>query len=317
VDAKPNSRTSDLTLIIPDGAVRVLLLDFDALPQKLSEALSIIRFRLKKLVPFEVDDAMVSFQILTSSRAGVRVLAATMPHDILREYETAVREAGFEPGAVLPSTLAALSAISGLQPVLLANATRSSVTTAIVRDGNLLLHRTVDLQPAASGSDARVHPGLVQDLPVSRHYDGTDPIGRPILEDGGTESTSSILVAPTSLRTLTEPEMLARLPELAQAALHTFPGGGAPNSPSEEIAQAISVAAAYFEDTLSTPPAAVLSAGTLGADGLRDILLRTGVSDVDGLEVRELVDTSALPSSAVSWSVPRSSIAGVVGALRG
>jgi type IV pilus assembly protein PilM len=52
VDAKPNSRDADITLVIPDAAVRVLLLDFDALPSRLSEALPIVRFRLKKLLPF-------------------------------------------------------------------------------------------------------------------------------------------------------------------------------------------------------------------------------------------------------------------------
>src|ERR1700712_4204091 len=44
VGAKPNAR-GDVTLVIPDAAVRVLLLEFDALPNKLSEALPIVRFR--------------------------------------------------------------------------------------------------------------------------------------------------------------------------------------------------------------------------------------------------------------------------------
>ena len=32
IDVRPNSRGADLTIVIPDAAVRVLLLDFDALP---------------------------------------------------------------------------------------------------------------------------------------------------------------------------------------------------------------------------------------------------------------------------------------------
>ena len=61
VDAKPNSRDADITLVVPDAAVRVLLLDFDSLSAKASEALPIVRFRLKKLLPFDADDAMVSY----------------------------------------------------------------------------------------------------------------------------------------------------------------------------------------------------------------------------------------------------------------
>src|SRR5579875_438307 len=111
VGGRSNARNADLTLVIPDAAVRVLLLDFDTLPTKLSEALPIVRFRLKKLIPFDADDAMVSFQIMSTTRSMVRVLAVAIPRDVLREYESAVREAGFEPGAVLPSTLATLAAV--------------------------------------------------------------------------------------------------------------------------------------------------------------------------------------------------------------
>jgi len=39
-----------------------------------------------------------------------KVLAAVLPGPVLAEYEAAVRAAGFEPGAVLPSSLAALAA---------------------------------------------------------------------------------------------------------------------------------------------------------------------------------------------------------------
>ena len=142
---RPNSRGADLAIVIPDAAVRVLLLDFDALPAKLTEALPIVRFRLKKLVPFEVDDAMVSYQVMSSTRSNVRVLAVAIPHDILEEYETAVREAGFEPGVVLPSTLAALAGLTQSEPVLVVNRNGNSVTTAITRGEELLLHRSLEL----------------------------------------------------------------------------------------------------------------------------------------------------------------------------
>src|ERR1700761_6223045 len=46
IGSRANSRGADMTLIIPDAAVRVLLLEFDSFPSKLSEALPIVRFRL-------------------------------------------------------------------------------------------------------------------------------------------------------------------------------------------------------------------------------------------------------------------------------
>lgn len=254
IDVRPNSRGADLTIIIPDAAVRVLLLDFDALPPKLTEALPIVRFRLKKLVPFEVDDAMVSYQVMSSTRANVRVLAVAIPRDILQEYETAVREAGFEPGAVLPSTLAALAGVSAAEASLVVNAGTTGVTTAITRDGVLLLHRSVDLQPAAVGLD---------------------------------------------------PEIPQQLQELS------------PDEITSEIAQAVSVAVAYFEDTLSTAPSTIFSAGALSADALHHVLSGNGYSEAGAVRVRELIDASTFGAGAVTGSIPRGSLAGVAGALRG
>lgn len=254
IDVRPNSRGADLTIIIPDAAVRVLLLDFDALPAKLTEALPIVRFRLKKLVPFEVDDAMVSYQVMSSSRSNVRVLAVAIPRDILLEYETAVREAGFEPGAVLPSTLAALAGVAASEPSLVVNAGTTGVTTAITQDGVLLLHRSVDLQPAAAGVDPTI---------------------------------------PAQLQQLSADEL------------------------THEIAQAVSVAVAYFEDTLSTPPSTILATGALSAENLRHVLSGNGYSEAEAVRVRELIDPSALSAAAVTGSIPRGALAGVAGALRG
>src|SRR5690348_14463523 len=44
-------RKRDVVAVLPDAAIRVLLLDFDSLPEKTSEADPIVRFRLRKSVP--------------------------------------------------------------------------------------------------------------------------------------------------------------------------------------------------------------------------------------------------------------------------
>ncbi len=54
----------EVTLVVPDAAVRVSLLDFDTLPAKAAEALPVVRFRLKKLLPFDADEAQVSYQVM-------------------------------------------------------------------------------------------------------------------------------------------------------------------------------------------------------------------------------------------------------------
>jgi hypothetical protein len=90
----------------------------------------------------------------------------------------------------------------------------------------------------------------------------------------------------------------------------------APDALAEEIARAVSVAVAYFEDSLSAVPEVLLSAGPLGADGLHRILREQGVASEEGLRVRELIDSSAVAPGAASARVPRNWLAGVTGALR-
>jgi type IV pilus assembly protein PilM len=278
-------RIRDVTVIVPDAAVRVLLLDFDSLPGKVTEALPVVRFRLKKLLPFEVEDAVVSYQVMSSAKGLVTVLAVAIPREVLAEYESLVTAAGYVPGAVLPSTLAALAglgtATSGSEEsvasaVLVVNAGSQQVTTAIVKSGVLLLHRSLEM----NGMAEKTHP---------EGYDRVDA------------------------EAMMQAEMVAR--EVASEAAH---GTELPtadlgtNSSAWEITQAVSVAAAYFEDTLGGSPEVLLAVGTTGADGLERMLR---VNGLDELRVREMMEPGMIAVGAATASVPRGWLAGVKGAL--
>ena len=138
-------RTRAVTLVLPDTVVRVFVLDFDSLPSKASEAFPVLRFRLRKMVPFDVEHAGLSYQVLVQNENECKVLVAVLPGPVLAEYETGVREAGYEPGAVLPSSLAALEAIDSMEAVLIANLSPLALTTSISNGQDLLLYRTLDL----------------------------------------------------------------------------------------------------------------------------------------------------------------------------
>src|SRR5260370_42050350 len=57
--APANVRRKDTTLILPDYCKRVAMLDFDSFPSESKEQLALVRFRLKKSVPFDVESAAV------------------------------------------------------------------------------------------------------------------------------------------------------------------------------------------------------------------------------------------------------------------
>jgi type IV pilus assembly protein PilM len=136
-------RTHDVIAVVPDAAVRVVLLEFDTLPSDPEEAISVVRFRMKKSLPFDVDKARVSYHAQKTA-AGVRVVAAVALATVVEDYEAAFREAGFSPGVVLPSMLAALGAAEGQRPTLVVKVDARTTSIAILDADQLQLFRTLE-----------------------------------------------------------------------------------------------------------------------------------------------------------------------------
>jgi type IV pilus assembly protein PilM len=136
-------RSNDVVAILPDAAVRVVLLDFETLPANHAEADGVVRFRLRKSLPFDVDKAMVSYQAQVAD-SGTRVVAAVALNSVVQDYEAIFREAGFSPGVVLPSMLAALCAAPASQPTLVVKVDARTTSIAILNQEHLLLFRTLE-----------------------------------------------------------------------------------------------------------------------------------------------------------------------------
>jgi type IV pilus assembly protein PilM len=138
-----SGRTHDVIAIVPDAAVRVMLVEFDTLPSDQEEALGVVRFRLKKSLPFDIDKAKVSYH---AQKVGeeVKVVAAVALASVMDEYEAVFRDAGFNPGVVVPSTLAALGAAQGRRPTLVVKVDAHTTSIAILNDDQLQLFRTLE-----------------------------------------------------------------------------------------------------------------------------------------------------------------------------
>lgn len=157
-------RSRDITLVIPDASTRLLLLDFETLPEKKEDADAVVRFRLRKSLPFDVDSAAVSFDRYTADN-GVRVVVAVTPRSVLEEYESVVRDAGYNPGAVLPSMVAALGVVDASRPTMVIKVELGTTTFAIVDQNQLLLYRSLEY-----GGTAVTGESLVDDVNTSLVY---------------------------------------------------------------------------------------------------------------------------------------------------
>ena len=137
------SRSRDVIAILPDTAVRVVLLDFETLPPKRDEAEAVVRFRLKKSLPFDPADAHVSYHAQTT-RKGVQSVAAVVLKTVLEEYESAFRDAGYNPGVLMPSMLSAIGAADAEKPTLVVKVDARTISIAILDQEQLLLSRTLE-----------------------------------------------------------------------------------------------------------------------------------------------------------------------------
>ena len=150
-------------------------------------------FRLRKTVPFDVEHAGLSYQVLVETRSECKVLAAVVPGAVLQEYEAAIRQAGYEPGAVLPTSLAALAAIDSEEPILAANLGEQALTTSITNGQDLLLYRTLDLPLDDSQRIQEVQRGIavaaayfedkIGARPQQLHFSGIGASGDNVAEE--------------------------------------------------------------------------------------------------------------------------------------
>jgi type IV pilus assembly protein PilM len=138
-----SARSRDVIAILPDNSARVVLLDFETLPSKAEEAEAVVRFRLKKSLPFDPDDARISYHAQSTGKT-MQVVAAVVLKKVLEEYESAFRDAGYNAGVVMPSMLAAVGAVDAERPTLVVKVDARTIGIAILNQDQLLLFRTLE-----------------------------------------------------------------------------------------------------------------------------------------------------------------------------
>ena len=141
------NRKRRAAVILPDYCARVAVLDFDTFPTELDEQQALVRFRLKKSVPFEVDTAVVSYVVQPRTAGGkIEVLAAVMSSDIVVQYEAPFRAAGFHPGLVTTSSLAALNLLAPDGITLLVKLSGRVLSVLVLQENAVNLARCVEME---------------------------------------------------------------------------------------------------------------------------------------------------------------------------
>lgn len=141
----------DVTLLLPDPSVRVFILPFDTFPRSADDALPLLRWRLKKSLPFSADEAMLSWMRQSSRDGKVDIVAAVARQKIVKEYESLLEEEGLLCGVVQSSTLATIPVLNQSEPTLLARLSGRNLTTVIVRGETMCVYRSTELDMGVQG----------------------------------------------------------------------------------------------------------------------------------------------------------------------
>ena len=145
--APPNGKRRDVAVILPDYSARVSVLDFDSFPNDTKEQLALVRFRIRKSVPYDVESAALSYwpQPRVAHDKNLEVVVAVAPLEVVSRYEAPFRAAGLNPGLVTTSALAALRLIPAGGVAVLAKLSGRVLTIVVTADGRVRLIRTIEL----------------------------------------------------------------------------------------------------------------------------------------------------------------------------
>jgi type IV pilus assembly protein PilM len=140
-------RPRQVGLVVPDTAAKVSLVRFDTVPGRAADFEAMIRWQVRKAVPFAIEQAQVSWT--PAGSGGAEFVVVAMRRDVVEEYEAVCTACGVHAGLVDLATfnlvnLVLLGEPGGVAPEgdwLLVNLTPDYSTLAIVRGAGLVFYR--------------------------------------------------------------------------------------------------------------------------------------------------------------------------------
>lgn len=160
-----DAKNEEAGLLVPDPVVRVFILPFETFPRRPEEGIPMLRWRLKKSVPFDVEETVVSSMRQAGKDGKLEVVAALGRQRVLREYEGLAEAAGLVPGVALSSSLAAIALLDEKGATLLARISGRHLTTVIVKGSSLCVYRSSEMPASIAGVELKslmeeIFPGV-------------------------------------------------------------------------------------------------------------------------------------------------------------
>ena len=237
-----------VALALPDSIVRVAVIAAAELPRGREERREMIAWRLKKILPYRIEDAHVDSQAFSAPDGKHVVVAAAVKRKVVAEYEALFASVGLEVGSITSSTLA-LTDLLPARPSGDALLLHVGVAwySMIISDGRRpLLVRSKALPDGERRGPARDAAILAEIAPTIEYHSGR--LGRPAVKHAfvvagvpGCEALMEDLAGCLPIRPelLAMPALAAAPAEIAGALAPAFAlasrGAGASGEPGDSV----------------------------------------------------------------------------------
>ncbi len=152
----------EASLVLPDTWLRLTFSEIGELSRKIPAREQMLRWKLKRLVPFRIEDLRISAEPVTpfpTQEEPARVLIGFAIERLLSQIEDAFAAAGIEIGRITNTTLAVGASVEhGLDPDDLAGLVTvqpDAYTLSFMRRGEPLLYRYKAISEGVVGSSVR------------------------------------------------------------------------------------------------------------------------------------------------------------------
>ena len=159
---RTGTKPGRVSLILPDNLAKVSIVTLPEKPATRKQLSELLRFKLRRSVPFRLEDAVISSSILPGPGPEVNVLVAVMLRSVVEQYEAAFEAIGARPGLVDLCTPAIfnlvrremLATTAGGSDAALLNCTRTYFTLLIARAGRVVFFRCKTYAGGTNGDSA-------------------------------------------------------------------------------------------------------------------------------------------------------------------
>lgn len=170
------TRPGRVSLVLPDNLAKISLLQLPERPAGPRELDELVRAKMRRAVPFRLDDVAMSYQVLPTAERAVGVLVVLVHRALIERLEAALAAVGARPGLIDLATpnllnvsraqIEQLEAEAG--DVALLNCASRYFSLVITRAGQVIFYRCKTFAVAVDGSNGP--NGLAREVGNSFSY---------------------------------------------------------------------------------------------------------------------------------------------------